>query len=89
MVKGMGGAMDLVGGARCVIVLMEHVARNGDLKILNECTLPLTGKGVVSQIITDLAVMDVTENGLVVRELAHDVSRETLQTKTEPVLAFA
>lgn len=89
MVKGMGGAMDLVGGARRVIVLMEHVARNGDLKILNECTLPLTGKGVVSQIITDLAVMDVTENGLVVRELAHDVSRETLQTKTEPVLAFA
>lgn len=89
MVKGMGGAMDLVGGARRVIVLMEHVARNGERKILNQCTLPLTGKGVVSQIITDLAVMDVTETGLVVRELSPDVSREALQAQTEPVLSFA
>lgn len=89
MVKGMGGAMDLVGGARRVIVLMEHVARNGERKILNQCTLPLTGKGVVIQIITDLVVMDVTETGLVVRELAPDVSREALQAQTEPVLSFA
>ncbi|GAA4417985.1 succinyl-CoA--3-ketoacid-CoA transferase [Advenella faeciporci] len=88
MVKGMGGAMDLVGGARRVIVLMEHVARNGEMKILNTCSLPLTGKKVVNQIITDLAVIDVTETGLAVRELAPGVTREELQSKTEPILTF-
>ncbi len=89
MVKGMGGAMDLVGGARRVIVLMEHIARNGELKILNNCSLPLTGKKVVNQIITDLAVIDVSENGLVVKELAPNVTREELQAKTEPALTFS
>jgi 3-oxoacid CoA-transferase subunit B len=90
MVKGMGGAMDLVAGVKRVIVLMEHVARKRDgttdLKILRQCSLPLTGVGVVDRIITDLAVLDVTPEGLKVVELAPEVSFEMLQEKTEATL---
>jgi len=89
MVKGMGGAMDLVAGVRRVLVVMEHTTRTGNYKILNECTLPLTGKAVIDRIITDLAVIDVTDEGLAVRKLAPNVTPEFVQSKTEPALLFS
>ena len=86
MVKGMGGAMDLVASAKRVVVIMDHNAKNGTPKILKECSLPLTGRRVVHRIITDIAVIDVTPDGLVLREVAPGTSARDVQERTEPIL---
>jgi 3-oxoacid CoA-transferase subunit B len=83
LVKGMGGAMDLVAGVKRVVVVMDHTSKSGESKLLKQCTLPLTGKGVVSRIITNLGVLDVVPGGLKIIELADGVSEEELRKATE------
>jgi 3-oxoacid CoA-transferase subunit B len=87
-VKGMGGAMDLVSGVRRVVALMEHTTPDGGYKLLRDCTLPLTGSAVVHRVITDLCVMDVTERGFEVIEMAAEVSREQVQQRTDAEVHF-
>jgi 3-oxoacid CoA-transferase subunit B len=87
-VKGMGGAMDLVAGVNRVLVMMEHTAQDGKPKLLHTCTLPLTGKSVVKRVITDLAVMDITSEGFVVRELAPEVTEQQVVERTSARVRF-
>ena len=87
-VKGMGGAMDLVSGVQRVIVVMEHTTPSGDAKLLRSCTLPLTGAGVVGRVITDLCVLDVTDAGFEVIELAEGASRQQVEERSEAALSF-
>ena len=83
MVKGMGGAMDLVAGVKRVVVVMDHTSKNGDPKLLHECSLPLTGQGVVDMVITNLGVFEIDETGMKLTELAPDVTVEDVKASTE------